>query len=99
MQGAPGAANDYKKFHLIILSWHWLILITAFSTSVLVHLAMHQTVMFSENLPICQAFEEGYMPEEEPLRGDDKNLPFAVVADGAFGLRLWMIKPFSVQSE
>ena len=85
-----------------LFSWHWLILITDFSTSDVVSVGTPGSAsdggVFRESA-LCQAFEEGYagLPEAEPLPGDAKDLPFAMIADYAFGLRTWMMKPFSAR--
>ena len=34
-------------------------------------------------------------PTADPLPGDDKNMPYFLVADDAFALREWLMKPFS----
>jgi len=34
-------------------------------------------------------------PAAEPLRGDDKPLPYFIAGDDAFALKTWMMKPFS----
>ena len=45
------------------------------------------------------AIEEGRLswPQPEPLRGDDRDIPYFLVGDDAFGLREWMMKPFSLR--
>ena len=35
------------------------------------------------------------VPAPEPLPHDDKDMPFFIVADDAFALRTWLMKPFS----
>ena len=34
------------------------------------------------------------MPEPEPLPGDNQNMPFFIIADYAFALPTWLMKPY-----
>ena len=45
------------------------------------------------------AIEEGSLnwPDPEPIRGDDRDIPYFLVGDDAFGLREWMMKPYSLR--
>ena len=36
-------------------------------------------------------------PDPEPLPGDDRNMPYFLVGDDAFGLWKWMMKPYSAK--
>ena len=36
-------------------------------------------------------------PAPEPLPGDDRDMPYFLVGDDAFGLRKWMMKPYSAK--
>lgn len=44
-----------------------------------------------------QAIERGLMglPTPTPFPGDDKPLGYYIIADDAFGMRTWLMKPFS----
>ena len=44
--------------------------------------------------------EEGTLglPDPEPLPGDDKNIPYFIIADDAFALRTWLMKPFGARN-
>jgi hypothetical protein len=35
------------------------------------------------------------IPAPEPLPGDDRNMPYFLVADDAFALKTWLMKPFA----
>jgi hypothetical protein len=37
------------------------------------------------------------LPPPEPLPGDDKDVPYFIIGDDAFGLKTWMMKPFGSQ--
>ena len=43
------------------------------------------------------ALREGTLglPPPEPLPGDDRDMPFFIVADDAFALRAWLMKPYA----
>ena len=43
------------------------------------------------------AFEDGQLgiPEDRPLPNDTEPVPFAIVADDAFPLKHWLLKPYS----
>jgi hypothetical protein len=43
-----------------------------------------------------KAFEEGKagLPPPSPLPHDDQEIPFSIVADDAFPLRSWLLKPY-----
>ena len=49
------------------------------------------------NSALRPALEENRLgfPPPEPLRGDDRDMPFFLVGDDAFPLRSWMMKPYS----
>ena len=34
-------------------------------------------------------------PDADPLPGDDRNMPYFIVADDVFALSTWLMKPFS----
>ena len=46
--------------------------------------------------PLKRGLERGTLglPDPEPLRGDDRNIPYFLVGDDAFPLQSWMMKPF-----
>ena len=39
------------------------------------------------------------LPEPSPLPNDDKPVPYHFIWDDAFGLRTWLMKPFSRRSQ
>lgn len=45
---------------------------------------------------LWESLEEGHagLPDPEPIPGDDHPLPYSIVADDAFGLRTWLMKPY-----
>ena len=46
-----------------------------------------------------QAIEEGQLgiPPDEPLPNDDIPLPYAIIADDAFPLKQWLLKPYPLR--
>jgi len=54
-----------------------------------------------EELYLHDAIEENRagLPEPAPLPNDDKPVPYHLVGDDAFGLRTWLMKPFSHRSQ
>ena len=53
------------------------------------------------NCTLQEAFEDNRagLPEPVPLPNDDKPVPYNFVADDAFALRTWLMKPFSHRSQ
>ena len=53
----------------------------------------------SYNTPIRRALESDTLglPASEPLPNSDEPVPYFIVADDAFPLRTWLMKPFSLR--
>ena len=95
----PGSGSiyyNYKKFYSIVL----MALVDSQYRLLFVDVGAQGSIsdggVFS-GTELYEALEGGYagLPQPEPLPGDDKPIPFSLIADDAFALRTWMQKPFS----
>lgn len=84
---------NYKKFYSIVL----MALVDANYRFLYVSLGANGSASDGGVFKECslgEALEQGYagLPCPEPLPGDDKDIPYALVGDDAFGLRTWLMK-------
>ena len=83
---------NYKGFHSIVL----LTLVDADYKFLYVDIGARASDggVFGET-DLKEAFEDGSigMPEPDPLPNDDKPMPYFIVGDDAFPLKIWLIKP------
>ena len=49
---------------------------------------------------LCEAFDNRTigLPEDAPFPADDQPMPYSIVADDAFALRSWLMKPYPNRS-
>ena len=80
--------------------WLWLMRTTAFGGLTLVRQVPQAIPQVFNNSDFKEAIVDGTLrlPPPEPLPHDDKPMPYFIVADDAFALRTWLMKPFSLRN-
>jgi hypothetical protein len=90
---------NYKKFHSIVL----LALVDADYKFVWVDAGANGSASDAQVFNGCElkaAIQHNTIgfPEDDPLPGDDKPIPYFIVGDDAFALRTWLMKPYTLRN-
>ena len=87
---------NYKKYHSLVLMAMVDSKYRFIWVDVGAHGSMSDSQIFNDTF-LCKAIHRGNMgfPPPEPLPHDTKDMPYFIVGDNIFGLKTWLMKPYS----